>query len=59
MSTSVAEFKAASATENLQEAHTNLSTVTDSVENIDTSELQTSPMGVPVGVPAVWCEFVN
>ena len=55
----IAEFKAAIAAEDLQEAHTNLSIVTGSVENIDTSELQTSPIGVPVGVPAVWCEFVN
>ena len=55
----IAEFKAAIAAEDLQEAHTNLSILTGSVENIDTSELQTAPIGVPVGVPAVWCEFVN
>ena len=44
---------------NLSAPHTNLSIVTDSLENIDTSELQAAPIGAPVGVPAVWCEFVN
>lgn len=55
----IAEFKAAIEAEDLQEAHTNLSIVTDSLKNIDALELQTSPIGSPVGVPAVWCEFVN
>lgn len=52
-------FKVAIEAENLPEAHTNLSILTDSLENIDASELQASPIGAPVGVPAVRCEFVN
>lgn len=55
----IAEFKAAIEAENLPEAHTNLSILTDSLENIDAAELQASPLGAPIGVPAAWCEFVN
>ena len=39
--------------------HTNLSIVTRSLETIDALELHVSPIGVPVGVSAVWCEFVD
>ena len=38
------------------EAHTNLSIVTTNLENVDTANLQTVPVGAPIGVPAVWCE---
>jgi Flp pilus assembly protein TadD len=51
----VLHLKARRLDPNLSAPHTNLGSVGD----IDTSELQTSPSGVPVGVPAVWCEFVN
>ena len=56
---SITEFKAAIEVENLPEAHLNLSIVTDSAANVDASKLHASPIGVPVGVPAVWCEFVD
>lgn len=57
--TSITEFKAAIEGGNLQEARTNLSIVTNSAANVDASKLHASPIGVPVGVPGVWCEFVD
>jgi hypothetical protein len=46
-------------TGNLKEAHTNLSIVTANLENVDVANLQTAPVGAPLGVPAVWCEIVD
>ena len=46
-------------TGNLEEAHTNLSIVIANLENVDVANLQTAPVGAPLGVPAVWCEIVD
>ncbi len=45
--------------ENLQAGHTNLSLLTDSAKTINAADLHASPIGMPVGVPAVWCEIVD
>ena len=55
----ITEFNAAIETGNLKEAHTNLSILTAGLENIEAANLQTSPVGAPIGVPAVWCEIVD
>lgn len=44
---------------NLSAPHINLSIVTTNLENMDVANLQVSPVGVPIGVPAVWCEIVD
>ena len=46
-------------TGNLEEAHTNLSIVIANLENVDVANLQTAPVGAPLGVPTVWCEIVD
>ena len=44
---------------NLSAPHTNLSIVTANLKNVDLANLQTVPVGVPIGVPAVWCEIMD
>ena len=39
--------------------HTNLSIVTANSEDVDDANLQTVPVGAPLGVPAVWCDIVD
>ena len=39
--------------------HTNLSIVTTNLKNIDLANLQTVPVGAPIGVPAVWCKIMD
>ncbi len=39
--------------------HTNLSIVTANSEDVDVDNLQTAPVGTPLGVPTVWCEIVD
>ena len=55
----IAAFNAAIEAGNLQEAHINLSRVPINLESVDVANLQVSPIGVPIGVPAVWCEIVD
>ena len=55
----IAEFNAAIEAGGLEAARANLSIVTADSENVDVTSLQTAPVGIPIGVPAAWCEIVD